>query len=347
MTTTPPAPPPLSSDPTSEPPLSLTARTPEDLLAIVPVVLGFVPAESVVMLTFGAQRPFHARIDLPEAPTHALALWDELAAALLEPAVRHRADRIVVVLYTGDAGRAEAAWRRIRRLAGQHDLTVLEVLRVGHGRYHPMRGGSAAVREQGVPFDIGDHRFLVEAVVSGRVTHASRADLAATLVPDPEAVDRVAAHLRDLEPWQPVAPPPAAVLLAEGSWARDLVLAHALAGTDPTDEEVARLVRSMAALRVRDAAWSVIGREHGRAHRELWTRLLRRTPPSWTPPVATLLAFAAWQSGDGALAWCALDRCAEVDPDYSLAGLVSQVLSAAIAPTTWDTDFDWTAGLVG
>jgi len=313
---------------------------------MVPVVLGFAPAESVVMLTFGAERPFHARIDLPDAPRHALAVWDELAAGLLEPAVRHRAHRIVVVVYTADVGRADAAWRRIRRLAAQHDLVVLEVLRVAEGRYHPLRGRPAAAREQGVPFDIGDHRFLVEAVVSGRVTHASRAELAATLAPDAAAVDGVAARLVDLDPWDPLAPPPAATLLAEGAWAHDLVSSHALAGTDPTDEQVARLLRSMVALRVRDAAWSTIGRDHGRAHRELWTRLLRRTPRPWTPPVATLLAFAAWQSGDGALAWCALDRCTDVDPDYSLAGLVAEVLTAAIAPTTWDTDFDWTAGLV-
>ena len=35
-----------------------------------------------------------------------------------------------------------------------------------------------------------------------------------------------------------------------------------------------------------------------------------------------MLALAAWLAGHGALAWCAVDRCTEVDPDHTLAGLV-------------------------
>ena len=45
---------------------TMTARTPEDVLAVVPVVLGFEPHDSLVMLTFGADPPFHARVDLPD-----------------------------------------------------------------------------------------------------------------------------------------------------------------------------------------------------------------------------------------------------------------------------------------
>ncbi len=47
-------------------PTTLTARTPEDLLAVVRVVLGFEPADSIVMLTLGARHPCHARVDLPD-----------------------------------------------------------------------------------------------------------------------------------------------------------------------------------------------------------------------------------------------------------------------------------------
>jgi hypothetical protein len=49
-----------------------------------------------------------------------------------------------------------------------------------------------------------------------------------------------------------------------------------------------------------------------------------------------MLALAAWQSGDGALAWCALDRCAEVDADHPLADVVTQVLVGALPPDVWD-----------
>ena len=59
---------------------------------------------------------------------------------------------------------------------------------------------------------------------------------------------------------------------------------------------------------------------------------MRRRPPTRWPAPAALLAFAAWQAGDGALAWCAVDRCLEADPDYSLAGLVAELLTAAVPP---------------
>src|SRR5205085_12064003 len=39
--------------------------------------------------------------------------------------------------------------------------------------------------------------------------------------------------------------------------------------------------------------------------------LVRAAPGDVVSPVASVLAFAAWLAGDGALAWCALDRAAE------------------------------------
>jgi hypothetical protein len=49
-----------------------------------------------------------------------------------------------------------------------------------------------------------------------------------------------------------------------------------------------------------------------------------------------VLAFAAWLAGDGALAWCAVDRCQAVEPDHSLAGLVAQLLESATSPDDWE-----------
>ncbi|MFM9735908.1 DUF4192 family protein, partial [Streptomyces niveiscabiei] len=63
--------------------------------------------------------------------------------------------------------------------------------------------------------------------------------------------------------------------------------------------------------------------------------VVRRSPLEALAPAAALLAFAAWLTGDGALAWCAVDRCQESDPDYGLAGLVSQALAGAVPPSAW------------
>ncbi len=89
-------------------PTTLTARAPEDLLAMVPYVLGFRPEQSMVMLTFGADQPtFHARVDLPTD-------LDEIAdmvECLLDPVRRHRVPRAVLIAYGGDVFTCRAPWR--------------------------------------------------------------------------------------------------------------------------------------------------------------------------------------------------------------------------------------------
>ncbi len=83
--------------------LTLTAKSPEDVLAMVPVVLGFTPTDSLVMLTFGAANPFHARVDLPDRPRDVR----HVVASLLEPAARHGVSRVLLVGYADDLDRVE------------------------------------------------------------------------------------------------------------------------------------------------------------------------------------------------------------------------------------------------
>ena len=68
--------------------------------------------------------------------------------------------------------------------------------------------------------------------------------------------------------------------------------------------------------------------QHRDAHRRLWTDLVRRAQPGYVAAPACLLAFTAWQGGDGALANIALDRALADDPDYSMALLLRDVLDA-------------------
>ena len=98
---------------------------------------------------------------------------------------------------------------------------------------------------------------------------------------------------------------------------------------------------------MRDAAWSPLRRSQAHGHVAFWTDVVRRTPDPLVPAPAALLAFAAWQAGQGALAWCAVDRCLEVEPAYSLAELVARILIEAVPPQSWDGEIDWESGLAG
>jgi len=321
----------MTAHPTT--PTVVTVRSPEDVLALVPVLLGFEPAESLVMLTFGADPPFHARAALPDAPDDLPELVDSLVA----PARQHRVRRALLVAYSERGRPADRALTAVARALRRQGVEVLDGLRTDGRRWHPVprRPGVPA---HGVPYDVSGHPIVAQAVFEGQVVHGSRQALAATLCAEPGLVARVVGALAGL-------PGERAPALEEGRWACELVERHTRAGTAPTDGDVARLLRGVLDVRVRDAAWSPLSRAVAPAHVAFWTDVVRRTPDPLVPAPAALLAFASWQAGHGALAWCAVDRCQEVDPDYSLADLVRRILEEAVPPTAWDGGGDWTTGV--
>lgn len=307
------------------PPLTFAARTPDDVLALVPVVLGFTPADSIAMLTFGSGPPFHARVDLPEGA-------DDLTMAvdrLLEPALTHRVGRAVFVLYTDDARLAVRAAERLEDAFEGSGIEVIEMLRADGERWWPALGHRPGVPAWGVPYDVSAHPFCAQAVLEGRVLLGSREELRESLSPDPERVGRALGALADLAETVPSA-----------SWVAGFVARHCREGTVATDRELALLMRGLLDGDVRGAVLVAIRRATAREQVAFWTDVVRRCPDPLVPGPAAVLAFAAWQAGHGALAWCALDRCAEVDDAHPLAGLVAQVLERALPPEAWDEHAD-------
>jgi hypothetical protein len=304
------------TSPTSPAPRAtkFTARTPEDVLAVAPVVLGFEPRESVVMLTFGGSETFHARVDLPP-PRKA----DEAVELLLEPAVQHRVTHVVFVVYADEGPAARAVLPRLRDAFGRAGIEVVEVLRAHDGRWFaPGRPGAPAA---GVPYDVGGHLFRAQAVVEGIVVHGSRAELEAVLRPSPDAVEEVARAVRRAVP-----SPPGEIA--------DLVDLRLEAGRF-TSVELSRVLLGMLDIPGRDAAWAAISRDVALRHVRLWTDAVQRAPDDLVAAPAAVLGLAAWLAGHGALAWCAVDRCQAVDPDNTLAQLVGDMLTHAVPPSAW------------
>ncbi len=322
-----PLPPPADAGP------PMAVRGTDDLLALVPVVLGFTPTDSVVLLTFGG-RAFHARVDLPSSDAAGLA---ELVSLLEGPVRRHRVACAALLLYTGDSALAAAVSRALAVGLGRAGLVLVEELRVHQGRWWPARGRRPGVPERGVPFDVSTHPFLARAVADGRVALPSREALARTvepLVDDVAAVAAVAAFL------QPPDPGDRERCAREGAWVAALLAAHLEARSVPPAADLARLLVGLRAVPVRDAAWAVTppAAEAPRAREaaDLWAEVVRRAPRPWRAPAAALLAYAAWNSGNGALAWCAVDVAEEADPDHTLTGLVAALLRGAVRPGSLD-----------
>lgn len=295
---------------------TFVARAAVDVLAVVPVVLGFEPEDCVVMLTFGSEHQFHARLDLPPPG----ATDDEVAATsalLVEPAVRHGVPRVLLVVYSHDAAAARRTARSLLDAFGAAGIEVLDTIRADGSRHWPAIGPGG-----GTPYDVSAHPVRAQAVLDGQVTHRSRDDLAASLDPDPVRCEEVARAL--------VHAP------ALGADEISALLDDCLAsGREPGPVELAGLVQALVDPAVRDVAWLAMTRADAPLHVELWSQVVRSTPREQVPGAAAVLGFAAWLSGSGALAWCAVDRCLAVDPAHVLGGYVAQLLERAVPPQEW------------
>ena len=86
---------------------------------------------------------------------------------------------------------------------------------------------------------------------------------------------------------------------------------------------------------MRDVVWCDWTQDQAEGHARVWREVVRRSPDALVAPAAALCGFAAWLSGDGALAWCAVDRCLESDPTQTLGRLVSDLLDRAAPPSIW------------
>lgn len=323
----------------------IRAKDPVDVLAMVPCLMGFHPEDSVVLVTVGnAAHPLHARMDLPTDADEALFT----AEYLTNVAVRNDVRCAVVVVYTDDECLGEEAGSALGKTLAAAGIAVPLAIRADGSRWWCLLEDCdrPQCRPDGTPYDISGHPLIADAVLDGRVLLRSREELRDSLVgndpEDSEAVSRAADDALDVfqhavrHPLGPAAPAAArAHLVQEGQWLVERVRRFVCDGERLTAEEVGRLLVSVISIEVRDVAWAEMTRQNASRHVDLWRDVVRRAPGDLLAAPAALLGFAAWLSGDGALAWCAVDRCQEADPDYTMAGLLSDALTRAVPPSTW------------
>jgi hypothetical protein len=229
------------------------------------------------------------------------------------------------------------AAERLREQLTSAGITLREMLRADEGRYWSyLCQDPACCPAEGVPFDVTSSATSVAAVTTGLMALPSRDDLASTFAPvtglSRDAMGEATAAALT---WAgELTRDPAGArsrLTAQGcALARKAVAAYRDGGR-LGDRDAARLTVLLSDLRVRDEAWMLIDPADLDPHLALWADMTRRAH-TYLAACASLLAFAAWARGDGALANVALDRAFEADPDYSMAHLISQALQAAVPP---------------
>ena len=338
------------ADPTparpARPAALLRIGSPDTVLAVIPGLLGFHPTRSLVVVGAGPPRgriQLAFRYDLPEPPdAGAAAKIAAHAAAIL---ARHQLTLAIAVGY--GAGPmvtpvVDALVRELRRA----DIMLHDTLRVDSGRYWSYSClDPRCCPAEGVPFDLTAHPAAAAMSAAGNKALRDRAALAATIAPlgglAEESMRQATRH----------AERHAADLIREGtaaggrSGAVERVIAEGLravgeaivvyrgGGQITEDDRLAWLAVSLADVRVRDDAWARMVPGQVQAHLRLWTDLVRRVPARYAPAPASLLAFTAWQAGNGALANVAAQRALAADPEYSMAMLTLEAIGAGIPPS--------------
>ena len=314
-----------------------------EMLSVIPYMVGFHPYESMVVICLHGQRQRSGlvlRIDLPELGDQ--TRWiDELVAR----AAQQCADGVLLVCYSNRAGAGgERPWQsladRLSAAFERRTIRVAEAALVQEGRWFsftcrdpgccPPGGIELPEAPRGAAAQFG-----AEAALAGRRVFASRADLEATVSGPP--ADRLA-EVRQLF----------------SSAAQALHDEYAAGGTQRAQERTVELTEALAAayaageraLRGEEAARICLGLDDPPARdqvaalpvldRSSWLALLadlaRLVPDEAAAPVCTVLAWAAYQHGEGALANVALDRALTCRPGYSMAKMLRDSLDRQVSP---------------
>jgi hypothetical protein len=303
---------------------------PGSLIAALPAVLGFVPEQSLVLVTLDDDElGCVLRVDLSLALRDGTAHLAEVAAAA-EP---HAA---IAVIVDGDGAdcpechehHAALAEDVAIELAGRGiELRAVHVVdRVAAGgRWHCADGCG----RNGIVDDPYASPLAVAAVLDGRRLYNRRADLQEVVAADPVRGERIAQTIATVAPRSGRRRPSAvrADIKAALTAAARLADGRAL-----TERQQARLAVALTDPQVRDTLYALaVGENAGQAE-SLWAELSRSLPAPWRAEALVQLAFSAYVRGDGPLAGVALDAALRCNPAHRMAGMLDTALQSGMQP---------------
>lgn len=311
----------------------ITVRNAAQLIAAIPHITGYYPHNRTVMLclstgTEGPRNvPFTAAIANPELDEVPMA-----AAALCGgPYEQLRGQTVIIVCFTDDLTLARVMIGSIEYLLEGH-ATVRDSL--------ICTTDEAILNIDGDQVDqvLDTERDLIAAhsTLAGRAAPAySREAKEASLIPDPELIEQIQPHLdthtRDAnaagDPW----------IITSHAWIQ--MYLDRYDGTLPTHADAAKIILTLADEQTRHhliEELTIATPQDNAARIALYTHLIRSTPDHLRAGPALLLAYTAYLSGDGALAWMALDTLPTVETDHDPdAQRLAGYLTNATPPSQW------------
>lgn len=317
---------------------------PEDLLDLVPYVLGFHPRDSLVLVALERHAPGRGGADTRRLGAAARL---DLAAIELDPgcldrvmqAVGRGASALVAIVYYDEPATdplpAAAVVEELERIAADAGIELLDALLARGARWWSYLCSDPAC----CPIEGRQRRAEPTAAV------AAAAYAGLSVLPDREALDKTLdpAPLADRE-------------------ARRALIEDVLRGWAPTDRarakralyarvrqrsvegtldfvpprllperQIAEFAVALLDVEVRDACW--LAMEGGRLpDSSLWIELARALPPPYDAAPMFLHAWQSWRRGRGALAAMAAARALDSDPQCSAAQLLLDSIAHGLDP---------------
>jgi hypothetical protein len=337
----------MASSTTSPPPAPgaghppVLVRDAGGLVAAVPVLLGFHPRESMVLVATGGASGRRVgltlRVDLPP-PEHAAAVCAAAAASLLAG----QPSGAAVVVLAGGAPGAGAAAPPYRELAGAavaalqargvpaHTVVWAEATAAG-SRWSCYEECGCA----GLLPDPAGTEIAAAATAAGHVVYAGRDELERLVA----ATDRKRLRRRDrlltarLDAVTADADPAGAADVAACCAVLEAAVADAAAGRLALDDErVVALATALTTPAVRDRALAACAGSRAAGAEQLWAALARETPDPEAAEPAALLAVSALLRGDGALANVALDRAERAWPGHRRTAMLRAAADLGLPP---------------
>ncbi|RRO14845.1 DUF4192 domain-containing protein [Saccharopolyspora rhizosphaerae] len=333
----------------------ISLSEPGDVLAALPHMLGFHPADSFVLLTlhdlddtprFGSSM----RVDLP-CPSQACFFAEMLLGG---PLSKQRAEGVIMVVvgepdcagcppncggecHETDRDDSEGA----PPLLDLVDVVRKSLLQAGIVTAHALHVPQIAVGEpwrcyydegcRGVVADPKESPMGALMAAEGSVTFGSKDELRELVAPESEAViNRWAAKLDAMSEEAVDSHDPLHLT-------RDLRTVFAAvrrlaAGSALTEDDLVGVLRAVSDTRVRDIVMGTALSELARPAEELWLSLVRKAPEPELVEVVALLAFSAYVRGEGALASVALERVEHIKPPHTLSALLRQAMDTGLPP---------------
>lgn len=300
--------------------MTLTVRSLDELVAAIPHLLGFKPEESIVFLPMRSDLPV-ARVDLPTTAPERDFVWRSISDAFTRYA--QPGTSVGIVCITADRAMAEEVGPEFAARLNTIGIGTRLVLWADETRWADLGTG-----DMGLQTDSARDRIAAATVLAGRAQpSASRDSLATSLVGDREPVALLLPEIRDAARDH--------TSKLEGRWALSRIQRFQRDGVRLSDADTARLLVAVEYIPTRDRLWLAMNRGNAASHVALWTDMTQRAPDDVRAAPASLLGFAGWLSGHGALAWCALDQVPK-DKPYALADLVATAVQTGMNPREWE-----------